>query len=70
MYNKNFLILFVSQIFSFTAAPITIFLSGIIGSNMINDKSFATLPAALMIIGTAIGSVFASFLMSKKLHWV
>ena len=66
MFHRNFIILFFSQIFSFTAAPITIFLSGIISINMIEDKSFATMPAALMIVGTALGSIFASYIMSIK----
>ena len=66
MFNKNLVILALSQIFSFTAAPITVFLSGIIGSNMIDEKSLATLPAALMIVGTALGSIFAAYLMSIK----
>ena len=66
MFNKNLTILLLAQIFSFTAAPITVFLSGIIGSTMVANKSLATLPAALMIIGTALGSIFASYLMSIK----
>ncbi len=65
MFNRNLILLFLSQIFSFTAAPITVFLSGIIGSTMINSKSLVTLPTALMIVGTSLGSLFASFLMSK-----
>ena len=66
MFNKNLIILLLAQIFSFTAAPITVFLSGIISASMIKDNSLATLPAALMIIGTAMGSLFASFIMSIK----
>ena len=62
--NKNLTILLFAQIFSFTSAPITVFLSGIIGSTMIDNKSLATLPSALMVIGTAIGSIFASYIMS------
>ena len=66
MFSKNLIVLLISQIFSFTAAPITVFLSGIIGSSMIEDKSLATLPPALMIIGTASGSILASYIMSIK----
>ena len=66
MFSKNLIILLLCQIFSFSAAPITVFLSGIIGSTMIDNKSLATLPAALMIIGTASGSVFASYIMSTR----
>ena len=63
--NKNLWLLTLSQIFSFTAAPITVFLSGIIGSNMTDVKSLVTLPTALMIVGTSVGSIIASYLMSK-----
>ncbi len=73
MLNKNLIILFFSQIFSFTAAPITVFLSGIIGSTMTEIKSLATLPVALMIVGTSLGSIFAAFLMSiigRKLGFI
>ena len=66
MFNRNLIILSLSQIFSFTAAPITVFLSGIIGSRMIEIKSLATLPTALMVVGTSLGSIFASYLMSIK----
>ena len=66
MFNKNLIILLLAQIFSFTAGPITVFLSGIIGSTMIDNKSLATLPAALMIVGTAIGSIIASYIMSLR----
>ena len=66
MFNRNLSILLLSQIFSFTAAPITVFLSGIIGSSMIDTKSLATLPIALSVVGTSLGSIFASYLMSVK----
>ena len=65
MFNKNLIILSISQVCSFTAASLTVFLSGIIATNMIQIKSLATLPAALMIVGTALGSLIASYTMSK-----
>ena len=66
MFNRNLIILIFSQIFSFTVAPVTVLLSGIIASEMIEVKYMATLPTALTVVGAAIGSVFASFLMSIK----
>ncbi|SVC42068.1 uncharacterized protein METZ01_LOCUS294922, partial [marine metagenome] len=42
VFNRNLIVLSISQIFSFTAAPITVFLSGIIGSNMTDVKSLVT----------------------------
>ena len=62
--NKNLFVLLISQVFSFTAAPVTVFLSGIIGSQLSPIKSLATLPISISIIGIAIGSIIASKLMS------
>ena len=62
--NKNLLILTLSQIFSFTAAPVTVFLSGIIGSKISPLKSLSTLPMSISVLGIAIGAIFATRLMS------
>ena len=62
--NKNLLVLTLSQIFSFTAAPVTVFLSGIIGSQISPVKSLSTLPMSISVVGIAIGAVFATKLMS------
>ena len=63
--NKNLWIITVSQIFSFTPAPVNIFLSGIIGSTLSPVKSLQTVPTSLMIVGVAIFSFFAAKIMSK-----
>jgi len=62
--NKNLLILTLSQIFSFTAAPVTVFLSGIIGSKISPVKSLATLPMSISVVGIAIGAIIATKVMS------
>ena len=62
--NKNLSLLILSQIFAFTAAPVTVFLSGIIGSQFSPIKSLATLPMALSIVGVAIFAIFAAKIMS------
>ena len=62
--NKNLWLLILSQIFAFTAAPVTVFLSGIIGSQFSPVKSLATLPMALSIAGIAIFAIFAAKVMS------
>ena len=62
--NKNLWLLILSQIFAFTAAPVTVFLSGIIGSQFSPIKSLATLPMALSVVGIAIFAIFAAKLMS------
>ena len=63
--NKNLFILTLSQIFSFTAAPVTVYLSGIIGSQISPVKSLATLPMSISVVGIAIGAIIASKVMSK-----
>ena len=63
--NKNLSILTISQVFGFTAATITVFLSGIIGSQIASIKFLATLPTALYVVGTAIFTILAARIMSK-----
>ena len=68
--NKNLLLLTLSQIFSFTAAPVTVFLSGIIGSQISPIKSLATLPMSISVVGIAIGAIIGSqfgVIISKKI---
>ena len=64
LMNKNLWLLILSQIFAFTVAPVTVFLSGIIGSQFSPIKSLATLPMALSIVGVAIFAFFAAKVMS------
>ena len=63
--NKNLWIIVISQVFSYTPAPVSVFLSGIVGLMISPEKSLATLPTALMIIGTATFSFFANYIFSK-----
>jgi len=63
--NKNLSLLTLSQVFGFTAATITVFLSGIIGSQIASIKSLATLPTALTVVGTAVFAALAAKIMSK-----
>jgi len=62
--NRNLLILSLSQIFSFTAAPVTVFLSGIIGSQISPLISLSTLPMSISVVGIAFGAIFATKVMS------
>ena len=65
MINKNLTILTICQVFSFTAPPITVFISGIVGLKISPISSLATLPTSLSIVGTAFFSFFAAKIMSK-----
>ena len=62
--NKNLFVLTLCQIFSFTAAPVTVFLSGIIGSQISPLKSLSTLPMSISVVGIAIGAILATKVMS------
>ena len=66
MINRNLIILSIGQVFSFTSPVVSVLLSGIIGASMTNINYLATLPTALMIVGTAIGSLIASKIMKQK----
>ena len=62
--NRNLWAITLSQIFSFTPAPINVFLSGIIGSTLSPVKALQTVPTSLMIVGIAVFSFFAAKIMS------
>ena len=66
MLNRNLFILSIGQIFSSTSPVVSVLLGGIIGAGMTNINYLATLPTALMIVGTAVGSLFASKIMKMK----
>jgi len=63
--NKNLSILALSQVFGFTANIITVFLSGIVGSQITSIKSLSTLPTSLAVLGTAIFTILAAKIMNK-----
>ena len=63
--NKNLSLLALSQVFGFTANIITVFLSGIVGSQITSVKSLSTLPTALSVLGTAIFTILAAKIMGK-----
>jgi len=63
--NKNLSLLALGQVFGFTANIITVFLSGIVGSQITSIKFLSTLPTALAVVGTAIFTILAAKIMSK-----
>ncbi len=58
-------ILTVAQAFAQTGAPIVVLLGGIVGTLLAPNPGLATLPVALMIVGTASTTIPAALLMSK-----
>ena len=65
MVNRNLFLLTASQVFGFTANIITVFLSGIVGSQITSIQSLSTLPTALSVLGTAIFTILAAKIMGK-----
>jgi len=64
LMNRNLFLLISSQVFGFTAANVTVFLSGIIGSQLSPIKSLATFPPSIYVVGIAISTIFAAKIMS------
>ena len=62
--NRNLFLLILSQVFGFTAATVTVFISGIIGSDLSSIKTLSTLPPSIYVIGTAAATIFAAKIMS------
>jgi len=62
---RSLIVLTLAQAFAQSATPIVVLLGGIIGATMAPSPEFATLPIALMIVGTATTSIPAAVLMSR-----
>ena len=62
--NRNLSLLISSQVFAFTAATVTVFISGIIGSQLTPIKTLSTLPPSIYVVGTAVATIFAAKIMS------
>lgn len=63
--TRNVWILMLAQAFAMCAAPLVVFSGGLIGSQLASDSSYATLPLAAMVFGTALG-VYPAASMSRK----
>ena len=62
--NRNLFLLILSQVFGFTAATVTVFISGIIGSDLSSIKTLSTLPPSIYVVGTAAATIFAAKILS------
>ena len=62
--NRNLSLLVSSQVFGFTAATVTVFISGIIGAQLSPIKTLSTLPPSIYVVGTAAATIFAAKIMS------
>lgn len=55
----------LAQAFAMCASPLVVFVGGLIGSQLASDTSYATLPLAAMVFGTALAVYPAASLASK-----
>ncbi len=63
--HKNISILFLAQPLITAAAPMMVFIGGIIASNMAPNPSLVTLPLTFMIAGTAVATIPAAYLANR-----
>lgn len=63
--HRNVLILAASQALMLSAIVMSMALGAIIGGALAPDKGLATLPIAAMVVGTAVASLPAAFLMRR-----
>lgn len=63
MFVRNIIVLFIAQMISVSCSVSAIQLGGILGSELASSPKLATLPVSVTIIGTALSSVAAAFIM-------
>lgn len=63
--NRNLLILGISQFIAVTGSVLMVTLGGIVGATLTTDPAQATLPPTLMVVGTALGTIPAAWLMKS-----
>ncbi|WP_286235199.1 MFS transporter [Thalassotalea sediminis] len=59
---RNIFLLFIIQPLVMASSPVIVFIGGILSSKLTNDKSLATLPVTLMILGVATAAIPAAIL--------
>ena len=59
---RNISLLFMAQPLVMCSAPIIVFIGGLLSSELSPNKSLATLPITLMILGVAAGSIPAAMI--------
>ncbi|MBL4798576.1 MAG: MFS transporter [Oleispira sp.] len=64
--TQNVWILMLAQAFAMCAAPLVVFAGGLIGKQLATDSSFATLPVAAMVLGTALAVYPAAAIASRR----
>jgi len=62
---RNVLLLALASSLAMSAAPVVIFIGGLIGGDLAPDPRLATLPVAFMVIGTALSTIPAAMIMQR-----
>jgi MFS family permease len=63
--KRNAVVLACAQALGGSSPPIVISLGGIVGSQLVTDQTFATVPVSLMQLGIAVGVIPAAMLMRR-----
>ncbi len=63
--SRNLIILFCCQIVFVAGTVVLVIIGGVVGYQLAADPSYATLPVALMVVGTALATIPASMLMQR-----
>ncbi|MCR9258824.1 MAG: MFS transporter [Pseudomonadaceae bacterium] len=63
--NRNLLVLFTCQIVFVSGSILLVTVGGIVGHTLASDPSLATLPVALMVVGTAVSTIPAAIAMQR-----
>ncbi len=64
--NRNLYLLFACQTIFVSGSILLVTVGGIVGHAIAPDEGFATLPVALMVIGTAAATIPAAWMMQRK----
>ena len=63
LLRRNLLLLFFSQVIFVSGTVVLVTIGGIVGHSFAPSPSFATLPVALMVVGTALATIPAALTM-------
>jgi len=65
MWNRNLAILLVGQTVAVSGSVLIVTIGGLVGAQLSSNPAFATLPLSIMVLGTALATVFAAMLMRR-----
>lgn len=63
LFQRNLVLLFTAQVIFVSGTVVLVTIGGIVGHNFAPSPAFATLPVALMVVGTALATIPAALTM-------